>query len=374
MNSDFGIKKLLGFGFMRLPMIGDEVDIAQTCEMVDYYLENGFNYFDTAHGYIDGKSEKAIKTCLTSRYPRDSYILTTKLSVNFFNSEEDIRPLFENQLETCGVEYFDFYLMHAQCSSYFEKYKRCRAYETAFALKAEGKIKHVGISFHDRAAVLDQILTEYPEIEVVQLQFNYLDYDDITVESKLCYEVCRKHDKPVIVMEPVKGGKLAAITDKGREVFDSLGGEKMSSASYAIRFAAGFEGVVSVLSGMGNMDMIRDNVSYMKDFVPLSEKELDAVFAVRDIIRSAKFIDCTGCRYCVERCPKKIPIPQIFTCMNNSKMFKDWMPGYYYELHTSNGAKASDCISCGKCEEACPQHLPVPQLLLDAVELFEKEN
>ena len=191
------VKKNFGFGCMRLPMNGDQVDIAETTRMVDEFLAQGFNYFDTAHGYIGGKSELALKECLTSRYPREAYSLTDKLTDSYFKTEADIRPFFESQLEACGVDYFDFYLMHAQNADNFKKFKACRAYETAFALKAEGRIRHVGLSFHDRAEVLDQILTEYPQIEVVQIQFNYLDYDDIAVQSRKCYEVCRKHGKPV---------------------------------------------------------------------------------------------------------------------------------------------------------------------------------
>ena len=214
------IKKNFGFGCMRLPMIGEEVDIEQTKQMVDAFLDAGFNYFDTAHGYIQGKSEKALKTCLTSRYPREKYILTDKLTANYFKTEADIRPFFESQLEICGVEYFDFYLMHAQGLVNYDHFKECRAYETAFELKKEGKIRHVGISFHDRAEVLERILTEYPEIEVVQIQFNYVDYDDPAVQSRKCYEVCRKFNKPVIVMEPVKGGSLVNLPEDAQKVKD----------------------------------------------------------------------------------------------------------------------------------------------------------
>ena len=205
------IKKNFGFGCMRLPMKDGEIDLAETSRMIDYFLEQGFNYFDTAHGYLQGRSETALKACLTSRHPRDSYILTDKLTGTFFKTEADIRPFFQSQLEACGVDYFDFYLMHAQSAMFYQHFKKCRAYETAFALKAEGKIKHVGISFHDHAEVLEQILTDYPEIEVVQIQFNYVDYDDPAVQSRKCYEVCRRHGKPVLVMEPVKGGNLVNL-------------------------------------------------------------------------------------------------------------------------------------------------------------------
>lgn len=252
------IKKNFGFGCMRLPMKNGEVDTEQTCKMVDAFLDNGFNYFDTAHGYISGKSELAIKDCLTSRYPRDRYILTDKLTNFFFKKQEDIRPLFESQLAACGVEYFDFYLMHAQSAANFEHFKKCRAYETALELKAEGKIRHFGISFHDTAEVLEQILTEYPQIEVVQTQFNYVDYDDPAVQSRKCYEMCRKFHKPVIVMEPVKGGNLVNLPEKAKGILEELHGG--SPASYAIRYAAGFDGMMMVLSGMSSMEQMEDNM------------------------------------------------------------------------------------------------------------------
>ncbi len=269
------IKKNFGFGCMRLPMRDGEVNTEEFSRMVDTFLDNGFNYFDTAHGYLGGKSETALKTCLTSRYPRDRYILTNKLTNFFFKKQEDIRPFFESQLAACGVEYFDIYLMHAQGTDNFAYFKKCRAYETAMELMEEGKFRHFGISFHDRAEVLEQILTEYPQIEVVQIQFNYVDYDDPAVESRKCYEVCRKFGKPVIVMEPVKGGNLVNLPESAKEVLEGLHGG--SPASYAIRFAAGFEGIMMVLSGMSNMEQMQDNISYMKDFQPLSDKELDAI-------------------------------------------------------------------------------------------------
>ena len=287
---DFGVvKKKLGFGCIRLPMAGDEVDTEQFSRMVDAFLNAGFNYFDTAHGYVGTKSETALKTCLTTRYPRDSYVLTDKLTNFFFKKQEDIRPFFESQLAACGVDYFDFYLMHAQGAENFAFFKKCRAYETALELKAEGKFKHFGISFHDTAEVLEQILTEYPQIEVVQLQINYMDWEDPAVESRKCYEVCQKYGKPVIVMEPVKGGNLANLPEDAAAVLDTLHGG--SAASYAIRFAAGLDGVMMVLSGMSDMAQTEDNISYMKDFQPLNGTERAAVEQVREItdsiIRSA---------------------------------------------------------------------------------------
>lgn len=365
------VKKNFGFGCMRLPMNGDQVDIAETTRMVDEFLAQGFNYFDTAHGYIGGKSELAMKECLTSRYPREAYSLTDKLTDSYFKTEADIRPFFESQLEACGVDYFDFYLMHAQNADNFKKFKACRAYETAFALKAEGRIRHVGLSFHDRAEVLDQILTEYPQIEVVQIQFNYLDYDDIAVQSRKCYEVCRKHGKPVLVMEPVKGGSLVNLPEEAKKVLDDLHGG--SPASYAIRFAAGFPGMMMVLSGMSNMEQMKDNLSYMRDFKPLNETELAAVNKVQEIFHKMNMIPCTACRYCVEGCPKQISIPDLFAIMNIKQLHHDWNADYYYEeVHTAPGRRASDCLKCGKCEKICPQHLPIRKLLEEIAKEFDK--
>ena len=361
-----------GFGCMRLPMKGEEVDLEQFSSMVDHFLQQGFNYFDTAHGYIRGKSETAIRSCLASRYPRSSFLLTDKLTGNYFKTEEDIRPLFQQQLEACGVEYFDFYLMHAQGSSNYEHFRECRAYETAFALKKEGKVRHVGISFHDTAEVLDEILTTYPQLDVVQLQFNYLDYENPGVQSRAVYEVLARHNKPVLIMEPVKGGTLIQLPNQAQEIFDELQGG--SNASYAIRFAAGFPQVCVVLSGMSDMDQMRDNTSFMKDFKPLSETEQEAVKKVRKIYLEQNSIPCTACRYCVEGCPMQIPIPDLFHAMNMKKVFRDWHQESVYAELTKEGGKASACVRCGQCESVCPQHLPIRDLLVKVAETFEKEN
>ncbi len=366
-----GVRKNFGFGCMRLPMKGDNVDYAEFNKMIDTFIENGFNYFDTAHGYLNGKSETALHDCLVKRYPRDKYILTNKLTVEYFNSKEEVRPFFESQLKICGVDYFDFYLMHAQSKEIFAKFKRCRAYEQALEFKAEGKIKHFGISFHDTAEVLDEILTEYPQIEVVQIQLNYVDYDDPAVQSRKCLEVCNKHNKPVIVMEPVKGGNLVNLPEDAKKYFEELG--NASAASYAIRFAAGGKGVFMVLSGMSDTSQMNDNISHMKDFKPLDEKELQAVQSVCAVFRAMNLIPCTACRYCTAGCPKKISIPDLFACMNTKNIYHDWNANYYYnKVHTQSGGKASECIKCGKCEKACPQHLPIRNLLQDVAKEFEK--
>ena len=361
-----------GFGCMRLPMKDDKVNYDEFCRMADAFIASGLNYFDTAHGYIGGQSETAIRDCVAKRHDRSEFLLTDKLTEPYFRREEDIRPFFESQLKACGVEYFDFYLMHAQDRNNYPKFKRCRAYETALQLKAEGKIRHFGISFHDKAEVLDMILTEHPEIEIVQIQFNYVDYEDASVESRKVYEVCEKHGKPVIVMEPVKGGSLVNLPAEADKILRSLNGG--SNASYALRFAASFPNMAMVLSGMSNMAQMEDNLSAMRDFMPLDAGEKQAIRQVCDIFRSLNLIPCTSCRYCIEEnhCPKDILIPDIFSAMNAHEAFHDWNSGMYYVVATRGGhGKASACIRCGKCEKVCPQHLPIRELLKKVAATFE---
>ena len=271
------------------------------------------------------------------------------------------------------MEYFDFYLMHAQDRNNYPKYKRCRAYETALELKKEGKIRHFGISFHDKAEVLDMILTEHPEIEIVQIQFNYVDYEDASVESRKVYEVCEKHGKPVIVMEPVKGGSLVNLPAEADKILRDLNGG--SNACYALRFAASFPNMAMVLSGMSNMEQMEDNLSAMADFHPLNDQEMEAVRKVCDIFHSLNLVPCTGCRYCVEesQCPKGIRIPDMFSSLNAHEAFHNWNTGYYYNnVITGEGhGKASECIRCGKCEKVCPQHLSIRELLKKVASTFE---
>ena len=363
------LKKKLGFGCMRLPMVNGEVDLEECNKMVDAFLAEGFNYFDTAHGYIDGKSEIAIRECLSKRHKREEFILTDKLSDNFFNSTEDIEPMVRTELEACGVEYFDFLLMHAQGHWNYDKYKKFHAYEEAVRLKEMGLVRHVGISFHDSPEMLDMILNENPMVEVVQLQFNYLDYEDAGVRSRQCYEVCVKHNLPVLVMEPVRGGRLALLPKAAASVYEELG--DLSPASYAIRFAAGFENIVMVLSGMSNMQQMMDNLSYMKDFVPLSAREQEAVWKVNDILHNQNVIPCTACRYCVAGCPKQIPIPDIFAIMNRKELEPGCDGVAEYKAAVFGCGMASACLACGKCEQACPQHIEIREKLKKAAELFE---
>ena len=361
MNTYFPeMKKNFGFGMMRLPMIGDEVDIQQTTAMVDAFLAAGFNYFDTAHPYIRGKSELAIRQCLTSRYPRQQYLLANKLSGGCIEKEEDILPFFQTQLEACGVDYFDFYLLHAVSAKQDAHFTKTNAYAAARRLKEQGRVRHLGFSFHDSAAFLDEFLTAHPEMEFVQIQFNYADYEDPNVESRKCYEVCRKHNKPVLIMEPVKGGSLVNLPQEALDLMSA------SPASYAIRYAAGFEGVVMVLSGMSDMAQMEDNLSSMTHFVALSVQEHHMIDQVRTLYQAQHRIPCTDCRYCVDFCPMSIPIPTIFALMNQKRAAE----GQPEQDYAALDVRADACIVCGKCEAQCPQHLHIRKLLQEVAKTF----
>ncbi len=400
-------EKRLALGCMRLPLkkggLESAIDYDLCNKMVDRFMEAGFNYFDTARVYHARASERMIKRCIADRYPRESFVLTNKLSDGCFKTEEDIRPLFEDQLRVCGVDYFDFYLMHSLHRENYDKYQETHAFEIAQELKAEGKIRHVGFSFHDDAEFLEQILNDHPEAEVVQIQFNYLDFDSPSVQSGKLYEICEKYGKPVLVMEPVRGGALAELPPAAQTVLDELwkkecasdidqrpddedlpagsgiedGGqdydyEQPSPASYALRFAASFPNIAMVLSGMGDMEMIEDNVRTMSDFCPIDEDELEALEMVKAILQNQNVIQCTACHYCTEGCPQHIRIPDLFADYNRNQLFKTWNNTFYYEINTTEGGKASDCIKCGKCEKACPQHLPIRELLEKVAAEFEK--
>lgn len=370
--------KKLGFGLMRLPKLDPNdwasVDIELTKKLVDYFIEQGFTYFDTAWMYCGFNSESAIKEALVDRYPRDKYTLATKLHGGFFNTVEGMDEIFNEQLRKTGVSYFDYYLLHDIGEDHYKKYTEFKSFDWLVKKKEAGLVKHIGFSYHDGADLLDRVLTEHPEMEFVQLQINYLDWESEAIQSRRCYEVCVKHNKPVVVMEPVKGGTLANVPEKVTELFESYDAS-MSVPSWAIRFAASQPNVKMVLSGMGNMDMMKDNTSYMKDFKPLTEDELKLVFKARDIINESIAIPCTGCAYCVDGCPKKIAIPKYFSLYNAEKQEfagKGFTPqGEYYTRLTENFGKASECIGCGRCEKVCPQHLPIREDLKLVAAQFE---
>ena len=362
--------KKLGFGCMRLPMIGNEVDLPQTSQMIDAYLEAGFNYFDTAHGYINGLSEKAIGAALSARYPRERFILTNKLSGGFFSCREDIEPLLDQQLAICGVSYFDYYLMHGLGKGSYPKYVQCDAFNEVARLKEKGKVRHIGMSFHDSPECLEKILTEQPLIEVVQLQLNYRDWEDPGVQSRACYEVCQKHGKPVLVMEPIRGGSLVDLPQPALDVLNGLNGG--SVASYALRYAASLDGVMMVLSGMSSIAQMEDNIATMRDFQPLNDTERAAIAQVVDILRNQNQIPCTGCRYCTERCPMNIAIPRLFSMVNTKREFPHTNTERAFRESTRNNARPSECLKCGACEEACPQHIEIRKLLEEIALEYEK--
>mgnify|MGYP005871841883 CR=1 FL=1 len=376
MENVFTSEKKLGFGLMRLPLLnpndGSSIDIELTKKMVDTFLEKGFTYFDTAWMYCGFKSENAAKEALVSRHPRESYTLATKLHAGFIKTLEDRDKVFNEQREKTGVTYFDYYLLHDVGVDHYEVYKKLDCFNWLADKKKQGLVKHMGFSFHDNAELLDKVLTEHPEMEFVQLQINYLDWDSEAIQSRKCYEVATKHGKPVIVMEPVKGGRLTQLPEKAQEILDELHGG--SSASYAIRFAAGFENIKMVLSGMSSMEQLKDNTGYMADFKPLNEQELNAIEGVRNVFRSMNLIPCTACRYCEAGCPQQIHIPDLFAVMNTKQTHKDWNADFYYDVHTANSGKASDCVECGQCEEICPQHLEIRSLLKQVAGIFEKKE
>lgn len=376
MNLIKDMPKKLGFGCMRLPIIGDKtenIDFDTFSKMVDTFMGQGFTYFDTAYPYHNEKSEEAVRKCLVERYPRDSFLLADKMPVWLVKTNEDYQKIFDTQLERTGATYFDFYLLHALNKERFDFLQETGGFEFGTKMKAEGKVKNLGFSFHDSAEVLDEILTAHPEVDFVQLQINYFDWNSINVQSGDCYAVAEKHNVPIIVMEPVKGGTLANLIGKPAELLQELNPEA-SYASYAIRFVASLPNVMMVLSGMSTMEQMLDNTSYMKDFVPLTSKEKDVIKKVTSALEEMKSIRCTSCQYCVKGCPKKIRIPSIFTVYNMSMQFgiTDSIRRQYREVTGEKRGKASDCIACGKCEQQCPQHLSIRELLKEVASSLEE--
>ena len=356
--------KKLGFGLMRLPQKDGKIDIEQTKEMVDHFLDAGFTYFDTAWAYQG--SEDAIRQALVERYPRESFKLATKNAawINCKTREEAIAQ-FDTSLKQTGAGYFDFYLLHNLGESRTKSFDDFDMWSWIKEKKEEGKIKHMGFSFHSTPEELEDILEKHPEMEFVQLQINYADWDNPAVQSRACYEVARKHGKPVIIMEPVKGGMLANPPEPVQEVFKKAN-DNLSFASWAIKFAANLDGVITVLSGMSNLEQMDDNISFMKDFKKLSDEEKKTIDKAQEILKTIPLIPCTSCNYCAKVCPMKIGISGSFTAMNYLTLYKNKAATKHQEewLVGGHGLKsAKECIKCGRCEKVCPQHLEIRKLL-----------
>lgn len=358
---------LLGFGTMRLPQKDGEIDIEAYKEMADMFIERGYTYFDTAYFYHNGKSESAFREAVAFRYPRSAYYLADKMPIYAVKKEGDCEEFFQNQLNRTGAGYFDYYLLHSvQKETYVGSVEKFNICGFCLQKKKEGLIRHFGMSFHDTPEVLEEILSAHPELEFVQLQINYDDWESPKIRARECYEVARKHGKPIIIMEPVKGGSLAELTPALREIL-SKADPGASPASWAIRFAASLPGVMTVLSGMSNLEQMDDNTTFMSNFKPLSEAERAMLLDIAELIHKTPTIPCTSCKYCLERCPQNIRIPNIIDAVNKHRMYGI----NRYKRAVGEGNPASQCLECGVCEENCPQHLEIREALKTAVELFE---
>ena len=369
--------KKLGFGLMRLPLVNPDdqtsIDIEKFKEMADRFIERGFTYFDTAYPYHGGASERALREAVVERYPREAFTVTSKMPVWAIKEEADLERVFNEQLEKCGVEYFDYYWLHALNRERVEVMERMDGWGFIARKRDEGKIRHIGFSFHDDSALLAEILERHPEIEYVQLQINYLDWESPAIESKTCYELCVKHGKPVIVMEPVKGGSLARVPEAIERLFKDYNPEA-SPASWAIRYCASLPNVMMVLSGMSNMEQLEDNTGYMQDFQPLNDEEQAILARATEVIRDSIAIHCTACHYCTEGCPQEIAIPEYFNLYNMMQQFPQQKSNckLYYDLLAKNHSKVSECLECGQCEAQCPQHIDIIDNLKLVAQAFEQ--
>lgn len=363
----------LGFGLMRLPKDENGNIIQEKVNtMVDAFMKTGFTYFDTAYAY-EG-SEKAMKEALVDRYSRNDYTIADKLPAWKLKSKDDVERIFNESLSLSGVDYFDFYLLHSIEKKHYPTYEKYHCFDFIKQMKQEGKIKYIGFSFHDTPEFLDQVLNEHPEVDFIQLQLNYLDWNNGVIQSKKNLEVARRHRKPVVVMKPIKGGTLASFSEDVEKIYKDYDSTK-SIASWALRFIASQEGVMTILSGMSTIEQMNDNLSTMSNFTPLNNEEYQLIEKVTNAVLSKPTIPCTGCRYCTPGCPLQIQIPDLFTAYNSqilygeSSRYQTW-----YKDHTSNNhAKANQCIECGQCEGVCPQHLEIISLLKDVSKVFDKE-
>ena len=354
----------LGFGLMRLPKLKDgSIDIAQTAEMADRFLAAGGTYFDTAHCYDNGASETALCEAIVKRHPRSSFTVATKLNTWQAHDEESARQQLQNSLERTGAGYFDYYLLHALQRGNYQKYEEYHLWDFLKEQKAKGVLRYIGFSFHADPELLDELLTAHPEVDFIQLQINYADWENPGVASRECYETARKHGKSLTVMEPVKGGALADPPQGVQDIFRRAN-PGASMASWAIRYAASMDGIITVLSGMSNLAQMDDNLSYMRDFTPLTDAEQKVIAEAQAELTKDHSIKCTSCHYCVEGCPMSIAIPEIFRIKNEEEKKPSWDGGRQaYAIATHGKGKASECLECGQCEGVCPQHLPIIELL-----------
>ena len=357
----------LGFGLMRLPKNGDgSIDIPQVCQMADAFIAAGGTYFDTAYVYEDGRSEAVFREAVVNRYPREAYTIATKLCAWLqCHDEASAKQQFWTSLERTGAGYFDYYLLHALQRNNYKKYDEYHIWDFVAEQKRKGLVRNWGFSFHADPELLEALLTAHPEVDFVQLQINYADWENPGVAARRNWEICKAHGKPVTVMEPVKGGVLADPIPTVKAVFDETGSD-MSYASWAIRYVASKENIITVLSGMSSLAQMEDNLSYMKDFKPLSEAEQGVIFQAQLALNADQSIPCTACHYCTEGCPMGIPIPEIFTVENRRKGSPQFRTVREYNIVTAGKGRASDCVQCGQCENACPQHLPIISLLQKA--------
>ena len=368
MSIDLSRMPKLGFGMMRLPEQDGKIDIDHVNRMVDAYMQAGMNYFDTAYVYHGGNSEKTVREALAKRYPRESFMVATKLPAWCLKTEADRDRIFNEQLERCGLDYFDFYLLHSvEDGGNGDTYERLDCYRWALGKKAEGKIRHFGFSFHGSPEYLEKQLDAHPEIEFVQIQLNYADWENPVVCSGRLYEILHGRNIPMIIMEPVKGGTLAKLRPDLEEKYRTARPEN-SIASWALRFVGSLPGVMTILSGMSTEEQIRDNIRTFSDFVPLTEEEKALVNEVRSIMLDVPQIGCTACRYCTDGCPMNISIPDVFRAVNTMTLYNEvFRPKAFYGGVIGQGhGRAADCIGCGQCESVCPQHLPIIDLLKDA--------